>query len=327
LEHPKTEKDTEEFVSKTGLVCGGSGMQGYRIEMEDSHISVDMPSKPDHLFLGVWDGHAGAGAAKYASEKMVGIIEATQEWQEYITKEEDPELLGRALIKAFLQIDVDMRAYQGTTGGQDTSGCTSVTAMVTPKHIICSNAGDSRCVMGVPGGAKPLSFDHKPVNPLERERIDSAGGFVQWNRVDGDLAVSRALGDFGYKTRPDLPAEMQKVSPCPEITIHVRAAADDVLLLACDGLWDVMSNDEAVALLREVFESGEDSVPRVAEEMLDVSLDKGSKDNISAMVVLLPGAAIGPKEGGGVLQRRADRAAAVAGAAESNRPGGQGPPL
>jgi len=180
--------------------------------MEDSHIAIDIPSKPDHLFLGVWDGHAGGGAAKYAHDNIINFLEATDEWKEYISQGvENPELVGRAMISAFLALDEKMRVYQQTTNGHDTSGCTSVTAIVTPKYIICANAGDSRCVMGIAGSAKPLSFDHKPSLTLERERIDAAGGFVQWNRVDGDLAVSRALGDFGYKNRPDLPAEQQKV--------------------------------------------------------------------------------------------------------------------
>jgi len=306
LERPKTEKDSEEYVSSTGLFCGGSGMQGWRVEMEDSHIAIDMPSKPDHLFLGVWDGHAGAGAAKYASENFVKAIEATAPWQTYLQDGvDDVELVGRALTEAFVNIDADLRAYQGTTNGRDTSGCTSVTAMVTPRFIICANAGDSRCVLGVDGGAKALSFDHKPVNPLERERIESAGGFVQWNRVDGDLAVSRALGDFGYKNI-DLPPHKQKVSPFPDVTLHERTASDEVLLLACDGLWDVMSNEEAIMNIREVFGSREQSMGLLAEEMLDLSLDKGSKDNISAMLVRLPGATI-PEVGGGVTQRREER--------------------
>lgn len=187
-------------------------MQGWRIEMEDSHIAIDIPSKPDHLFLGVWDGHAGAGAAKYAHDNVIPFLEGTDEWKEYLKGGvENAELVGRAMIAAFLMLDEKMKIYQNTTNGHDTSGCTSVTAMVTPKYIICANAGDSRCVMGTKKGAKALSFDHKPSLPAERQRIDAAGGFVQWNRVDGDLAVSRALGDFGFKNRPDLPPEAQKV--------------------------------------------------------------------------------------------------------------------
>ncbi len=94
----------------------------------------------------------------------------------------------------------------------DVSGCTSVTAIViTPSYIICANAGDSRCVMGTENTAKPLSEVHKPYSGIEKKRIENAGGFVQWNSVDGDLAVSRALGDFSYKNRPDFHAQHQKV--------------------------------------------------------------------------------------------------------------------
>lgn len=187
-------------------------MQGWRLEMEDAHVSIDMPSLPNHVFLAVFDGHAGSGGARYAAEKIVGVIEKSEGWVKYCEGgATDIALLGKTLTGVFLEIDRDMRVFQQETYGQDTSGCTAVTAMITPSHIICANAGDSRCVLGTKGVAKPLSFDHKPMNDIERKRVEAAGGFVQYNRVDGDLAVSRALGDFGYKNRSDLPQEHQKV--------------------------------------------------------------------------------------------------------------------
>lgn len=305
LDSPKTDKDGESFVSTEGLECGCSGVQGWRIEMEDTHIATNIPSRPDHLFLGVWDGHAGGGAAKYAVEHMIEYLEQSEPWKEYMKKDtDDPELIGNALIVAFLEVDRTMKEFQQRTYGQDTSGCTSVTAIVSPKFIICANAGDSRCVMGTDGTAKALSDDHKPYNHTERIRVEAAGGFVQWNRVDGDLAVSRALGDFGYKNRSDLPPAEQKISPHPDISVHERTEKDDLLLLACDGLWDVMSTEEAVNQVREIFESGETAMLKVAEEMLDISLNKGSKDNVSVVVVKLPGATIGPASNGGVDGRR-----------------------
>ncbi len=180
--------------------------------MEDSHIACDIPSRPDHLFLAVFDGHAGAGGAKYAAINMIGFLEKSSEWNQYLAGGcANIELLGDAMISAFIEIDEKMKIHQDSTYGKDTSGCTSVTCIVTPKYILCANAGDSRCVMGTNGVAKALSDDHKPYNEVERKRIEAAGGFVQWNRVDGDLAVSRALGDFSYKNRPDLPPKDQKV--------------------------------------------------------------------------------------------------------------------
>ena len=84
--------------------------------------------------------------------------------------------------------------------------------MITPKYIVCANAGDSRCVMGTNHTAKAMSEDHKPNNAAELKRIELAGGKVHWKRIDGDLAVSRGFGDFQYKTRPDLPQSEQKVN-------------------------------------------------------------------------------------------------------------------
>ena len=157
-------------------------------------------------------GHGGSGAAIYAGKHMVRILEESEAYKQYVSLQ-DPskiDLLGEGLRQAFLSADEQLRAYQDEETS-DHSGCTAVVACVTPNYIICANAGDSRCVMGTGGGTKPLSEDHKPTDEGERKRIEDAGGSVSWKRVDGDLAVSRALGDFQYKRRGDLIAEQQKV--------------------------------------------------------------------------------------------------------------------
>ena len=247
--------------------------------MEDAHIAQEIASRPDHVFVAVFDGHGGSGAALYAEHNMVPTLESTDEWKSYITGgATDISLLGNALKRTFIAIDEQMKRQQDSTIGQDsadTSGCTSVTAVITPTHIICANAGDSRCCLGTNGTFEPMSNDHKPYDPEEKARIEDAGGTVQWKRVDGDLAVSRALGDFQYKCRSDLPPEKQKVSCEPDIKIWDRQTSDEVLLLACDGLWDVLSNQEAIDAVRSIFQTGEKNSVLVAEEMIDLALEKG----------------------------------------------------
>ena len=254
-------------------------MQGWRLEMEDAHIAQEISSRTDHVFVAVFDGHGGSGAALYAEQHMIPTLERTAEWGSYVEGgATDITLLGSALKRAFVLIDEQMRRQQDSTMGQDgadTSGCTSVTAVITPTHIICANAGDSRCCLGTNGTFEPMSNDHKPYDPEEKARIEEAGGTVQWKRVDGDLAVSRALGDFQYKGRTDLPPEKQKVSCEPDIKVWPRQATDEVLLLACDGLWDVLSNQEAIDAVRAIFQSGENNSVLVAEEMIDMALEKG----------------------------------------------------
>lgn len=89
------------------------------------------------------------------------------------------------------------------------SGCTANVILITKDKIYCSNAGDSRAVMCKKGEVVPLSFDHKPENEKEKERIEKAGGFVQMGRTNGTISLSRALGDFDFKQTTDKPAEEQ----------------------------------------------------------------------------------------------------------------------
>ena len=95
-------------------------------------------------------------------------------------------------------------------------------------------------------------------------------------RVDGDLAVSRAFGDFDYKKRDDLAPKDQKISCHPDIRVQARdPSQDDVLVLACDGVWDVMSSAESIDIVRDLYDSGEMNMKLVAEELVDIALNKG----------------------------------------------------
>lgn len=98
-----------------------------------------------------------------------------------------------------------------------------------------------------------MSEDHKPSLPEEMKRIVSAGGRVLYDRVNGELAMSRALGDFQYKSNPDLPFSEQLVICIPDVSVHVRDfAKDEILVLACDGVWDVLSNSDVTVFLTDV---------------------------------------------------------------------------
>jgi len=283
LDSPRTEKEDFSYTSFTGLKTGSSGMQGWRLEMEDAHICCDMKSRPDHLLLAVFDGHGGSGAARFAASKLVDVIEANSTWKKYVADECDNlQKLSTALVESFIKLDNDLRVIQ-ENNPHDQSGCTAVICMVTPHHIMCANSGDSRCVIGTKNVAKGLSEDHKPDDDSERRRIEMAGGMVSMSRVEGNLAVSRAFGDFEYKDRPDLPPAEQKVSCVPDIFLHRRSCDDQVLLLACDGLWDVMSNSDAIADVITLLEKGGE-VKDHCSSMLDSALNKGSKDNISAVM-------------------------------------------
>jgi serine/threonine protein phosphatase PrpC len=208
---PLKDKKCELYTTQDGLEIGSAEMQGWRLEMEDAHITMSMTSKPDHTFVAVFDGHGGSTSAVYAAANMMNIIEDNSFWKQYINGgASDVDLLGRALSLAFFDTDAALRT-EIYSDGRNVSGCTCVSAIITPSHIVCGNAGDSRCVIGTNKMTKGMSKDHKPTDELEQTRIYRAGGKVHAGRVDGDLAVSRAFGDFRFKNRLDLAPNQQKV--------------------------------------------------------------------------------------------------------------------
>ena len=292
--HIFTNKNTSLF-SANGLVAGISEMRGLRNSMEDTHIATTIPSAPDHSLFAVFDGHGGDASAKFAKEHFVDVLSQSAEWLTYLATR-SPTHLTDALTNCFIRIDADMRNDPTILE----SGSTAVVVIVTPTLIVCANAGDSRAVMSQFAMRHPiaLSHDHKPDNPDETARIEANGGHVRYGRVNGNLAVSRALGDFDLKPM---------VSCSPDFEIHMRNLdLDEMLIVACDGLWDVFSNEEAINDVRDIFAEGESDVTLVAEEMLDQSLMKGSKDNVTAIVVKLSSIVSvgGGGGGGGVAARR-----------------------
>lgn len=134
-------------------------------------------------------------------------------------------------------------------------GCTATVVLINATHIYCANAGDSRSVLGRSSGAEmcfPLSDDHKPDNPSEKARIEAAGGFVEENRVNGSLNLSRSLGDFDYKGG-DMAYTDMMVTCDPEVRTVARQATDQFIILACDGIWDCLTSEECVSQTRDAL--------------------------------------------------------------------------
>lgn len=121
--------------------------------------------------------------------------------------------------------------------GKD-SGCTAVAAVLRGLDLYVANAGDSRCIVCRNGKLVEMSFDHKPEDTTEFERIRKAGGRVSADgRVNGGLNLSRAIGDHGYKTRADLKSEEQMISAQPDLRKLTLNKDDEFIVLACDGIW------------------------------------------------------------------------------------------
>ncbi|KER31017.1 hypothetical protein T265_02692 [Opisthorchis viverrini] len=287
LSTPKTEK-YNETGSGNGLRYGISSMQGWRITMEDAHCAItQLPGNlKDWSFFAVFDGHAGALVSAMCASELLKCIVDTEEF-----KKVNPDLapsipeIERGIRDGFLALDERLRQLPQLASGEDKSGSTAVCVLITPKHIFFANCGDSRAVLIREGSVAFATVDHKPINPTEKERIQNAGGSVIIERVNGSLAVSRSLGDYAYKTAKGLGPTEQLISPEPEITVLDRdKVMDQIIVLACDGIWDVLSSDALCSLLQHRMRCSDD-LSVVCNEIIDMCLYKGSSDNMSIVLV------------------------------------------
>ncbi|XP_023681313.2 protein phosphatase 1A isoform X2 [Paramormyrops kingsleyae] len=289
LDKPKMEKHNAHGEGNS-LRYGLSSMQGWRVEMEDAHTAV--VGLPNGLnawsFFAVYDGHAGSQVARYCCEHLLEHITSNLDFRGG-GGEPSVESVKSGIRTGFLQIDEHMRAISEKKHGADRSGSTAVGVLVSPRHIYFINCGDSRALLSRAGRVHFFTQDHKPSNPLEKERIQNAGGSVMIQRVNGSLAVSRALGDFDYKCVHGKGPTEQLVSPEPEVYEIERSTADEFIILACDGIWDVMANEELCDFVRSRLEVTED-LEKVCNEIVDTCLYKGSRDNMSVVLVCMPGA-------------------------------------
>lgn len=135
----------------------------------------------------------------------------------------------------------------------DSIGCTSNVVYINKdlKKIYVANAGDSRCVMGKDGKAVEMSIDHKPESQTEIDRITKSGSTITDGRVDGNLNLTRSLGDLKYKQRDHLKPEEQAITANPDTYEFELEKGIDFILMGCDGIWEKKSNEEAVQWVYE----------------------------------------------------------------------------
>lgn len=271
------------------MSVGYADTVGRRPTMEDDIcIYGKLRGKDDEDYIGIFDGHGGKDAAEYAAKHLFKVLLLLRERfltcffffllkkKILVEKLNDSNNPSEALKKAFLETNERMK------NDQISGGTTALVALFMKDKCYIANAGDSRAVLQKDNQVFRMSTDHKPDLPSEEERIQKSGGIVTKiagkqgkviSRVNGMLAVSRALGDFFLQPH---------VSPEPEIQqFDLSGNNNDLLLiLACDGLWDTVSDDEAVKIANT-----EEHVEQSAIKLRDASYNRGSADNISVIVI------------------------------------------
>ncbi|KAL4988692.1 phosphatase 2C-like domain-containing protein [Aspergillus falconensis] len=275
----------------------------------------------DNGYFAIFDGHAGTFAAQWCGKKLHLILEDVMRKntnapvpelldQTFTSVDQQLEKLpvknsGCTAVVALLRWEdrvptpnsvtgsaaIGPAAAAAAKGGADSeaddtptqeTAATPVAAIppklrekaVRQRVLYTANVGDARVILCRNGKALRLSYDHKGSDENEGRRIANAGGLILNNRVNGVLAVTRALGDAYIK-------DLVTGHPYTTETV-IQPDLDEFIILACDGLWDVCSDQEAVDLIRNVSDAQEAS-----KILVDHALARFSTDNLSCMVIRL----------------------------------------
>lgn len=303
-------------------VCPRSGWcveanEKYRPTMEDAHYCNDEFGSHGALYA-VFDGHAGDTTAKWSATNFHKLLKSNL--KEFRHKAQPKAILaktfqdvdaqiakiaasqnpssGSTAAVAYVEVEVVPAAVDNSTESTSVSPNTSIMGhnffhhgmlrnkdekkahSETIANLYTANVGDTRIVMSCDGRAIRLTQDHTTRVPLERERVERSGGYIARDRVCGVLAVTRALGDQELK---------QVITARPYTTrTRLRPEMDEFMILACDGIWDVMSDQDAVDLVRDVANTD----PKLAASMIvSESLNRRTTDNLTCIVVSLCGPA------------------------------------
>ncbi|XP_020588258.1 probable protein phosphatase 2C 47 [Phalaenopsis equestris] len=287
-----TPNDAEPIIFQfiPSIRSGSFSDIGPRKDMEDEHIRIDDLSA--HLgsiftcpspsaFYGIFDGHGGPDAAAYIKRHAIRLFFEDAEFpQASEANNVFIESVENSVRKAFLLADL---ALADDCTVSSSSGTTALAALIFGRLLLVANAGDCRAVLCRKGKAVDMSQDHRPIHAAERQRVEECGGYIDDGYLNGVLSVSRALGDWDIKLPIGSPSPLIAE---PEFMQVMLMEDDEFLIIGCDGIWDVMSSQHAVNLVRRELRRHDDP-ERCARELVLEALRLKTFDNLTVIVVRL----------------------------------------
>ena len=270
---PPSTNISDKKHSKTapsGFVAGAYAEQGLRPEMEDEHF---YGYTHDIFQAAIYDGHGGKKVSQFLIAPMTALHDLIYK------KISAKKPVKEALMQAYAEIDNKLLKALPKNAKD---GATAVNAVFLDDKLYVANIGDAEAiVIGEDGKVENMTYAHKAYDTDEKKRIEDLGGHVFFDRLFGSLAVSRAFGDFSYKT-PN--AKFDFVSSKPFIKSIMLNPTMNYVVLACDGLWDVMTHDEVAKLVMQKVQERKNP-QQLAKLLVDTALAKGSTDNVSVIVI------------------------------------------
>lgn len=278
-------------VVKSFAVCTNQGLVRSYNEDRVTIIPRTKLNELDHRisYFGVFDGHGGAGCADYLAENLHEYFFTSLSKESDITKslKNSFSLAEKTFFSSFFK------------SNYESSGSCALTCVLYGGNLYLANVGDSRAILGSQNGqfVYQLTVDHKPSNKREKNRIEMAGGkIISSNEMGvsrifpGKLSLTRAFGDFSAKVK-SLGGNPDVLIAKPEIFIYPLSKDYDYVLLASDGVYDVLSNEEVNNVVWEALEGpGKDiheKAGNACKAVIDQAMKKNSTDNVTCIIVLL----------------------------------------
>ncbi|XP_076344596.1 uncharacterized protein LOC143244218 [Tachypleus tridentatus] len=245
-------------------------MEDRHMVLHDLNVACDLQNLPRHSYYAIFDGHAGTEAASFSAAHL--------HW-EIVRHPAFLSDMPTAIKEAFKT--TDRRLLERSFREGIKSGCTVVCCIIREKTLYLAWLGDSQAMVVRQGVPLSVTSPHKPDREDERQRIENAGGcilFIGTWRVNGTLAVSRALGD---------PEHKPYVSSVPDVIAVNLDGTEDFLILGCDGLWDRMTPSDVITSVFFYIKENPNDAENASSSLVHEAKDRGSNDNITAIVVFL----------------------------------------
>ncbi|PPR92940.1 hypothetical protein GOBAR_AA27733 [Gossypium barbadense] len=232
---------------------------GGRPYMEDTHV---------------FDGHGGKDASQFVRDHLPRVI---------VEDADFPLDIEKAVTRSFMETDAAF-AKSCSLESALASGTTALTAMIFGRSLLVANAGDSRAVLSRCGTAIEMSKDHRPCCMKERRRIESLGGFIDDGYLNGQLGVTRALGNWHLEGMKEMGERIGPLSAEPELKMITLTKEDEFLIIGSDGIWDVFTSQNAVDFTRRRLQEHND-VKLCCREMVGEAIKRGATDNLTVVLV------------------------------------------
>jgi len=289
-------------VSESPLSCGttivNSGIETHftwkspdrsTVSYTDSHATLQLSpisqaeSKSNYAFFGVFDGHGGNEAAEFVSKKLHTNIVGNAKF------DKDPEM---AIQEGFMKTEKEFENVSLENNIHGGVGTTACVCLIVHQTLFVANLGDSAAILCRNQQPVILTNSHTVQHPAERERIQRLGGVIQngrlghplWNPCVVHIGVTRAIGDFYFKSHEWTQGKLSGLIAEPEIVKVPLTTDDTFLLIASDGFWDVVSPAEAVYFTKNQCQNRLDVI---CQELIELALKRSTLDNTTVLLIRL----------------------------------------